>query len=190
LASILPNAVPIDQMRDTGQEDWRVMADYFTAHAPLKSDAVPFGRVHTTAADLGILYDDLSWTPQSRNAATGAITARIQVRVRNTGMKTSPAGDGASSGPRVSLLINDHGVNYAVTPSYRDAGTTQALPELAPGQSAILSWESVTLPQTLGLYALTARVVGNDSELNHSNDEVTRHFVADRLSVLRLPAHK
>jgi hypothetical protein len=101
--------------------------------------------------------------------------ARIHVRVRNTGMKASPAGS-ASAGPRVVLLTNDHGVDYSVAPAYRDAGAPQPVPALAPGESTELVWDGIAVPQSLGIHALTARIVGNDSEINHSNDEITRWF--------------
>lgn len=181
---LLPSAVPLEQMRDTGQEDWRVMADYLAAHSPLQSESIAYGRVHTAQPDLGLLYDDIRWEPKDRDS-WGRMLARIHVRVRNTGMLTSPAGT-AAAGPRVALLLNDHGVNYAIDPLYHDAAPAQALPELAPGESTELSWDSVAIPQTLGVYAITARIIGNDSESNHSNDEVTRYFVAARPATLRL----
>jgi 2',3'-cyclic-nucleotide 2'-phosphodiesterase (5'-nucleotidase family) len=180
LNSILPGSVPLDQMGDTGQEDWRAMADYLASHSPLKLESVAYGRVHTVQPDLGVLYDDVRWEPRGHDAS-GRILAQIQVRVRNVGTKASP------TGARLTLLLNQNGVNGAVDAVYQQAAAPQVLPEIAPGQSRELSWEGVAIPKTLGVYAITAQITGNDIELNHTNDEVTRHFVAAR-STRRHPA--
>lgn len=174
LKRLLPGAIPLTLLKDTGMEDWRIMADYLAAHNPLTSDAIPYGRVRTAAADLGMLHNDVSWEPKALDDK-GRMLARVRAVVTNQGLKTSSAGT-ANSGPRISLLINRHGVNYALDMAFQEAAPTQALPQLATGESIELVWDNVAIPASLGLYPITVQVRGIESEPNHSNDEVTREF--------------
>jgi hypothetical protein len=175
LKRLLPGAIPLDDARDTGLEDWRIMADYLHAHSPLTRDQIRFDRVRTSQPDLGVLHDDVSWQPGDVDA-DGSLHARIRVHVTNRGASPSPAGS-ASSGPRLELLVNDNGTDYALAPAYRDAGPAQAIPALGRDESVDLVWDDVRLaPSHQGLYSVTARVTGNDTESNRSNDEITRQF--------------
>jgi 5'-nucleotidase/UDP-sugar diphosphatase len=171
----LPGAIPIDQLKDTGLEDWRIMADYLAAKSPLTRDEISYGRVRTAHADLGMLHNDVTWEPQGVDAQ-GRRIARIRAVVTNQGIEASSAGT-ESSGPRVSLLLNQNGADYAVDPVYVDAAPSRPLPALSSGESVTVAWDDVRLPSALGnLYPVTARIDGSDDEVNRSNDEVTRHF--------------
>lgn len=174
-----PGAIPTTGLKDTGLEDWRIMADYLAAHTPLTRGAISYGRVRTAAHDLGMLHNDVSWQPQGLDGK-GRMIANLRVVVTNQGTKPSPAGT-ATTGPRVNLLLNEHGANYSVEPVFQDAAPAKALPALALGKSAELVWENVAIPASLGLYPITAKILGTDGEPNHSNDEVTREFKAPLL---------
>src|SRR5262249_17044783 len=57
-----PNAVPMDQVVDTGLEDWRVVLDYIHAMPAVTRDRIQFGnRIQSQKADFGIVSDDISW---------------------------------------------------------------------------------------------------------------------------------
>lgn len=178
--SILPGAVPLDHMIDTGVEDWRVIADSIRAMSPVTLNKISFGnRIHTAQPDLGVLSEEVSWIPQ-RIEPNGTVKSAIHARVRNIGQSSSPAGT-ASSGPRVELVINQNGVNYAIDSVNQNVGLAQPVPALASGEVYDFFWSDVEIPLTLGIYALTTQLVGTENELDHANDSVTQYFTADEL---------
>jgi 2',3'-cyclic-nucleotide 2'-phosphodiesterase (5'-nucleotidase family) len=173
LDSILPNAVSLDTLVDTGREDWRAMVDQVRTLTPITRDKLGYGsRVVTTQPDLGVTYDDVVFTP-SRSTPDGML-GTVAVTVRNYGQAASAAG------ANLHVLLNANGADYSSEPAYGDAAGPLALPSLAPGESHVMTWDAVTVRQDRGVYAITVRISGNDGEFNRSNDEVTRWFAAAR----------
>jgi 2',3'-cyclic-nucleotide 2'-phosphodiesterase (5'-nucleotidase family) len=171
--SMVPNAIPLDGLQDTGLEDWKVVADYSRELSPITPDEIPIGnRIRTNASDLGVLYDDISLVSAKRQAS--AMQATVRVKVQNFGMTPSPA-----RGVTLKLLADRNGTNQAIEPNWDEVGSAQAVPQLAPGNSTVLKWQ-VRLPIDKGLYSVTPTLSGIGGEVNHSNDQVTRWFSVGR----------
>ncbi len=82
------------------------------------------------------------------------------------------------SGPKVTLSVNENGLDGSLAPRYKSLTDPTPLPTLAPGESTLLTWDHVQLPQYEGRFPLRVRIDGNSGESNSSNDEVTRYFIA------------
>lgn len=172
LNSYLPNAVPLDNLLDTGAEDWRVMKDYIQRNSPLTSRQVAVdSRLQSVGPDLGLLYDDVTWT-LNRRSRTG-VDATVHAVIHNYGASSS-----APQGMTAQILVDQHGANTALDPDYREAAPTQSLPALESGQSVQISW-NVTLTEDRGIYPVTIRVQTSQPEINSSNNEVVRWFTPE-----------
>ena len=178
LNTYVPNAVPLDQLRDTGEEDWRVMKKYLTQLQTLSPEKIQIGsRIRTFQCDLGLRIPDISWkvSRSSTHANNGTVQAKIQVVVRNSGLTPSVPGS-SLGGPHLSLLLNERGADTAQAPVFHAVGESQPIPALFPGESITLSWDAISLTLSQGVYPLTIRIDGSVGEANTSNDEITQYF--------------
>ena len=167
--SMIPNMIPTDGIRDTGIEAWQAAADYMKSESPLTPNKVTMGRrVQTVQPDLGIYYDDVSWTPLKVQGAT--VTARVSVNVHNFGGTATP-----DSGPVLLIMKNKNGNNFAIDANYEPLVDRISIASLAPGESRVYE-ATVTVTPDRGVYGITALIRGNDFEVNHGNEDVTRYF--------------
>jgi len=168
LDNLIPNAIPLTGLQDTGVEDWRVMANYLHSISPVTHEKIGYGdRIRTVQSDLGVLEDDIRWVPQGRDSQ-GRMKATIYVKVRNTGSLPSAG--------FVSLALNEWGADYTHDPKYRVVGGPQPTSILLPGGESEVSWEGIAIPESRGVFAVSAFVTGTEFEVNHTNDKTTRHF--------------
>ncbi len=166
------NFISLDGMEDLGIENWKVLEKYIHAQSPMTSDKLQdWGRFRTLQSDLGLSYEDVSWEPL-RLTEKGML-ANVQVKVSNSGATASKFGENHQ--PTVHLLTNKNGTNSALNPQYEPLSSPRDIPLLNPGESKIYSWQ-VTLPSFEGIYSVTAQIRGLESEVNHSNHEITRFF--------------
>jgi 2',3'-cyclic-nucleotide 2'-phosphodiesterase (5'-nucleotidase family) len=167
------NIIPLNDLVDTGVEDWRVVRDYLKANSPVSMGKIAgFGaRVRTWQPDLGIVPGSVRWTAFApARTGEGTVVARVEADVANYG------GNASSAGAAVRLATNAHGYDGSVDAEWNVLGSLQALAPLEPGESAHVVWESVMVPADRGIYPIQLSVVGNDGETNSSNDSVIRYF--------------
>lgn len=172
--SYSPFKISLEGVQDTGQENWRVLKDYFASLSPLTPDKVTVGdRVRTKQSDVGVLYDDVQWEPIMKT--TEGMVANIRVKIRNYGMSESPVGF-FGEGPVLRILQNKNGTDYSSDPDYVALGEPHPIRSMTRGDFEEYVWQEVTLPEHNGIYEVTAQISGNDHETNHTNDLVTRYF--------------
>jgi hypothetical protein len=172
------NLISLDSIQDTQVEDWRILADHIQALSPITQEKLQDqDRIQTLQQDLGISSENLTWEPIRRTQ--GGMLANIRVKVRNYGAAASTVE--SSTPPTVQLMSNRNGVNYAVDPEYYSLSDSQGIPSLSPGESKEYQWQAI-VPEYDGIYPITAQIHGVNSEVNHSNDQVTRLFKLDELN--------
>ena len=164
----VPGIVPLDQMTDLGVEDWRVVADYFREKSPITLKTVDIeGRYQSKKADLAVYTNDLTWKVLTKTQDRAH--ARVQVRIRNLGLEASQAS------AQVRLWTNLNGTHLERENNMAPISEAQSVSILNFGESQVLSFD-VDVPGDLGIYGVTARITGNEEEINHLNDEATRYF--------------
>ncbi len=177
---------PLLEVKDFEVENWRVLADYVKKNSPITEEMIGLGtRIRTLQPDLGIFYDDIQWEPIAKSK--NGIISRLNVRIKNYGSlpsKPGTSGTAQGGGPRLRLLVNTNGLNTAIDPVFRDLGLYSPIPALDAGQSTTLSWIA-ELPDLTGqgVYAITARIEGLESEINTTNNDTTHWFFDQK------PAH-
>ena len=172
LNSMIPNIIPFDGLKDTGIESWRAEASYIREITPVMTSKIIMGkRIQTVQPDLGLYDSDVSWTPVRYQGAN--LVANVSVTVHNFGGTASPAG--------AFLIIakNKNGNNLAITENYASLTNNLPIGSIEPGESKELQ-ATVTLTPDRGVFSITAMIRGNDFEVNHGNDDVTRYFVAPK----------
>jgi hypothetical protein len=168
LNSIIPNAIPLDGLEDTGLEDWRVLADHVRAVTPVTPGKIAVGnRIRSVQPDLGLLPSDVVATPLGRSP--GGVRARVKVTVRNYGV--TPSGPGSY----VRIAGNRRGTDTTVDPDWVGLGERQPLPPLKTGEARSFEWE-VLVPGEGDLYSVSAFLDGVVAEVNSSNDSITHWF--------------
>jgi hypothetical protein len=161
--------VDLTQMKDTGVESWRLLADHIRAMSPITQDKFEFvSRARPLQADLGISYQDVQWKPVGLTSK--GMLAKVAVRVKNYG---ATASDGSY---KVRISANKHGNNYAKTTEYQQLGQDEEIPSLQPGEEKIFYWKVNVPLHEFGPYSVTAQIQGADDESNPTNNEVTRWF--------------
>lgn len=172
LNEVIPNAVPMEGLTDTGHEDWRIMVDYIRTLSPITEDKVAYGsRIQTVQSDLGVIEDYIQWKP--RKIENKMARADFRIRVKNFGASTS------SPNSQIHLLVNAHGINQGVEPIFYEVGELQFIPALKPGESYFFHWSDVAVPEEYGIFSITAKIEKNLEEFNESNDEISKHFLLE-----------
>jgi hypothetical protein len=168
--------LPLAPVTDLGIENWKVLGEYMHSISPiLPEQLTDRDRIRTIQADLGVSSDDIQMIP-IRRELEGLMT-RVQVRVRNYGATASPEGLGAT----VQLVLSQRGFGFdwtdQATPEipeiFHTVGAPQEIPQLAPGASQTFEWTAL-LPEKLGVYGVTAQLLGVAQQVNHTNDTATR----------------
>ena len=172
--SLVPNIVPLDGLRETGTEDWRVLLDHIQKNSPLTAERFHLGsRIRTQKPDLGIDTNDIHWANVQRKGTR--MVGEVHVKIVNYGATSS------QPGARIHILLNQHGLNEAIDPSYIEGARVQSLSGLSPGQAVEIAWENVSIPIARGgICPVTVRIDGNVDEVNRTNDETTHYFNALR----------
>ncbi len=162
--------ISLNDLTDTGIEDWRAVRDYARLLTPLDADKVGVGgRIRTWQPDLGIVPGSFTWDPTSMDA-DGAVTAHVSVAITNYGGQASPA-----TGVTIDLSINKRGADDAVDADWVINGASKVVPSLAPGATQVFDWVDVRVPQDRGCFPLLV-YVHTQGETNTSNDSLTRYF--------------
>jgi len=155
------DGVQFTEFKDTGIEQWRVLAQYLTVRGTLQSNHISRGgRITVLQPDLGLYHDEISLNQVSSSRIEGTCV------VRNLGE--------AGSAPR-KLSIK-----YDATPKYfgddpnpaLDDLVTLDVPEIKPGQKKtlhfVLNAQSLPAPRTPLYFQLSEApnnedpVLGND----------------------------
>lgn len=169
LNSIFPGAVPLDGLRDTGIEDWRILSDHLRSLSPVTSEKIPMGtRIRSEQPDLGVLAEDVNWEPIQ--ALNGAVKAKVTVSLRNSGFTPS-----APLGAWVKLLGDRNGTVQSKEPQWVEVGPPQSIRALQPGESQTFEWTGV-IPGDHSLYPVTVVIGGIDVEVNLTNNQIQRWF--------------
>jgi len=169
LNSLIPGAVPMGRLRDTGQEAWRVMADRIRAVSPLRSTSVPTGtRIRSLGPDLSIFDEDIQLL-DARKLPGGGLQGTLQATVRNFGANAS------QSGVMLTLYGHRNGMDTSRDPELRDIGASVALPAIDPLSEQTYRW-AVQLParEDEPLVPVSAQIGPVTDEVNLSNNQVTR----------------
>jgi hypothetical protein len=158
--------VPLDGLKDTGKEGWRVIADFLGKNTPDLPGMIKQGnRARSLQPDLAVAQTDLHATIKGLDAQ-GDLDVHVDVTVHNYGASTSPAG------PVLEVATPAEGANTAVKPTFVSVGPTQVLPAIPPGGQASYGFD-VAIKGERGVYRLDALITGNDSEIVHTNDHST-----------------
>ena len=99
---------------------------------------------------------------------------------RRARSKLSPVSSASPTGAYLMIAKNKNGNNLAVPESYAELTNTIQIGAVEPGASQQFH-ATVTLTPDRGVFSITAMIRGNDFEVNHGNDDVTRYFVAPKL---------
>ena len=167
-----PGAIPLDKMKDTGVEDWRILKDYVSAKSPLTESSLSVGnRVQTLQPDLGLVDYDVTWTPLGKTSR--GMRAQVRATIRNSGITPS------SGTSWVRLATNENGLDMTVDPILKDLAPAQEVGVLASGKSRTFSWE-VVVPGWRDLYPVTVLVDASLGETNTSNQKVTTWLTEKR----------
>ncbi|OFZ80135.1 MAG: hypothetical protein A2583_16300 [Bdellovibrionales bacterium RIFOXYD1_FULL_53_11] len=167
LNDLLPQALPLYDISDTGIENWRALANHIKRISPIGPDSIEIGsRIRSAKADLAILPHDISWVPVK--ITKHAVTAKIRVMVHNYGISVS------NSGARIALYGYDDPLDL-LAPESRQIGKDMLIPVLEPMHSAVIEW-NVIVPSKDGNCPVIAYISGNDGEVNHGNDEAINWF--------------
>ena len=170
LNSKLGKVIPLDELRDTEKENWRVLADQVRATTPLTRENVTVGdRIQTAQSNLGVYPIDITWVPKAPSA-TGW-TAEVRAKIRNYGSSRS------HPGPQVRLLLNKNRSNLSIEPDYIEDPLVYELKLLEPGEFQELVW-NVTVPKGEESFPVTVRIFGIDEEVNTTNHEATVWLMA------------
>ncbi len=157
-----------EDIEDTGLEQWRILGDYIQTHTPINRSLIPIGnRIRTIQPDLAVMYDDVEWSSVRANG--NSLSAQVKVRVKNMGATES------DEGAVLKLMMNQNYTDYSRELTYLEIGDQFAIPALAPGESKEFKW-NVQLSRHQGLYPITAKIEGNEFQVDHTYDEVTRWF--------------
>ncbi len=166
LDTILPNAVPISRVRDTGLEGWRVMIDHLRAISPVTPDKIPTGvRIRSLDPDLAVFAEDIQVKELSRTME--GLHARVQVSVRNVGMSASP------QGTRLRVLGDLNGQDTSRDPAYTDLVQPDVLPALGPLEQARFEHD-LLIPSGESLGSVTLVVEPVTNEVNLTNNQAVR----------------
>jgi hypothetical protein len=177
LNSVLPNFVPLDGIQDTGRESWRILADHVRSLSVITENNVSIGgRIRSLQSNLGVVYNDIRWTPLK--VTPNGVFAKIQVIVRNFGELPSKAPD--LNSPMIHILLNRNGSDYGPTEQYIPAGSPKKIPSLSRDQSFVFEWDKVFLPVHNGLYNLRVEIRDTQDEIDHTNDQVIRWFLSPK----------
>lgn len=181
ISSYIKDLLPIESLQDTGKENWEVLADYMGNLKTLDRLNVPGGRIQTLHSDLGISYEDISWTPISYSKE--GMKAEVSVRVRNLGRQYSKAGHWFSKGPTLHLYANKNGDDLSKDPEYVDLVVPFDVPSIEPDGKPVFVW-TATIPEVNGRFPVTAALKGIDTEVNPTNNQMTRWFALDQDPIL------
>ncbi len=173
LNSKLWSVIPLDELKDTGKENWRVLVDQIKAHSPLTPSNVTVGdRIQTAQSNLGVYPTDVTWTalPSSISELAGITetagkSVEIRAKIRNYG------GTPSKKGPQVRLLLNKNGTNLSIDPDYEENPLIYPLDAIAPGEYQELTWK-IILPSAEAV-PVTIRITGAEGEVNTTNHETT-----------------
>jgi hypothetical protein len=159
--------VPLDGLRDTGTESWRVLMNYVTKHSPVPPGFVePGNRARTLTPDLAVEANDVQAHIKRVNSA-GELEVHVDVTVRNFGATEAPAG------ALLEVETAAEGINTAVKPTLISLASPQSLPSVQPGGSVTVPFDLVIAGGERGIYRLDAKVVHNDGDVISKNDKVT-----------------
>ena len=164
LNSLIPGYVPLDDLWDTGIEDWIALSNYIKAITPITGEKLPTGyRIRSEQPDLGILYHDVTWEPLLR--FDGFMKSKVRVKVQNFGATTT------QSEALITLLGNELGADDTNEPKWTVIGASQTIPVIKSGETITFEWESM-VPGDRGIYPLKPVITGNEKDINVTNDTV------------------
>ncbi len=170
LNSVFPGAIPLDEIRETGIEDWRILLAHVRDLSPLTPDKIPMGnRIRTAQPDPGLTVDDVSAVTLGR-LNDGTWEASIRARVTNFGVAPLPP-----AAANVKLLVNRNGVDQTRDPDWAAIGEVKHLRALRYLESETVAW-TARLRGNRGLYPVTIALDAGAIEVNRSNNSVTRWF--------------
>ncbi len=171
--SLLPGAIRIYDLKDSGMEAWRVIKDYAQARSPLTPDKIPVGnRTRSESQDLGFFNYDVKMTPI--HAVPDQLKARINVRIRNFGMVAS-----ANSGSSLHFYSNRHGTDFAEEPDWEEISKPMILPSVLNNSGEFFFEQDLTFSGANGIYPLRVALDGDaQKELNTTNNEAVIFFKA------------
>jgi 5'-nucleotidase / UDP-sugar diphosphatase len=171
--SLYDQKVPLDGLRDTGWENWRLLRDYIHARSPLTVEKINYGeRIRKVQPDLKVYAHDIELVPLAMTPE--GLDAEVNVKVKNYGMTPSPRG------VQAHLLWNKNAARTNIDPEYTPLGVPNSLSQLYPGAYEVTHWR-VTLPEADGFYALEIRI---------DDDLATRLFTRDEVQTLLQKRHR
>ena len=77
------------------------------------------------------------------------------------------------------IAKNKNGNNLALPESWAALSSSLPIGSIEPGEAKEFQ-TTVTLTPDRGVFSISAMIRGNDFEVNHGNDDVTRYFVAPK----------
>ena len=175
LNSHVQEVLSLKDLEDTGQDSWRVLSRYIRKISPISPDKLLLGnRIQTKGPNLGIFSHDLTWTPFEANSH--GVLANVKVHVQNYGAAASDSGRGASR-----MLSGDVKVRLVLRKNDSDAeeielGAPQSVATLNPGESQVLVWQNVLIPESGSLFPVTAEIQGVESQIERDHTVATRSF--------------
>lgn len=160
----IKNIISLDELRDTGIESWKVLADYVKRLSPLTRKHLILGnRVRTLQSDLGFYEGDVQVFPLDLTSSPKRF--KIDARVSNFGAQAT---DGSSA---TLHILHSSGYIRKGEMTHEEWGNSQPIPALKPGASTLISWEIQVSDDEIRSGA-RVQIQGNDSEVNHTNDEL------------------
>ena len=167
LNSIDSDLIPLNDLRETGAEDWKIVANYVSKITPLRSESIEMGRMRSVQPDLAVFEHDIQWNPISISG--DKYTAQLMITVRNLG-------ETATSGNE-KILVSGHSdpTNTAISEKLKSLTTPVRIPSLRPGENMTLR-SMVTIPGERGIYPVTIELQAAPDEVNLTNNSATHWF--------------
>lgn len=167
---LIPGLISIEDLKDTGIEAWKAIANYVQEKKVITLDSLDLGsRLRTREFDLGVHYNDIRWKNVEFHGDEA--TADIEVTIHNTGQSPSRL-DSA----KISLLKNQYGSDLSQDPKYSTLDSRK-LAVLQPGAFQKVIFSGIRLTQDRGVFPLSVQISTSEGvETNLLNNEVTHWF--------------
>ena len=179
--SYLGQVLPLENLIDTGKENWDVLSDYVSKLGSLDRVNILGGRIQTLHSDLGIAFEDLNWKPLEYSDK--GMKAEVSAKIRNYGRTASKEGHWYSKGPTLHVYTNRNAENQALDPELVDLGVPFDMPSIPAGGYVTFVW-TVTLPEVDKRFPVTVKLEGLQNEVNTTNNEMSRWFALEKEPVL------
>lgn len=172
----LGNFLPMDGLKDSTREAWRVLAERLSKLKTIDAPQAPIGgRLVSWSPDLGVIDDEIEVDPRRIDDTT--VQTHVRAPIRNFGANTY-----VPAGAQASLWINRWGNDYARESEWIQIGEAQTVQELAAGATQWMSWDA-QLPIDDGLCHFWVRLTypnngKNSGDINPTNNTAARWFNA------------